>query len=328
MVLDMDENKIYESLFRVFEREFSAIGEYIAFDDDNFSAYSVKIQELHLRICSEIENVLKRLVHKHFLSEIEVKASWEERKSKDLVKADKLEEYSSISESLNKKKMTQVDRNLFGFPDFAFYLEIASENISLDKKSAIFTSMLNSSSDKSVVTPFEIMEGSNVPRWWTAYNKLKHDKISNFSKCTLDDLVNSFAGLFILMVYLTKYYHDKPIFNEQMELRYSGVSVGCNYWDFEATHFQSTNTVEQNLINSFGFEQTITEERYDEYLQHFNKLEEKSLLNSSEKVFTGGRIKSAENAIFHVYVDYKSFASASTPPTIYRQKMQAAVFVN
>lgn len=324
----MYENKIYESLFRVFEREFSTISEYVAFDEKNFNSYSIKIQELHLRICSEIENVLKIVVHKNFLNQEGVSSRWEEKKLKDLLNIKKSDEYLEIKDALNRKKMEQVDRSLFGFPDFSFYLYIASNTINLNKKSVIFTSILDVTSDKSVITPFAVKKGVNVPSWWTAYNRLKHDKVSNFSICTLNDLIHSFAALFILMVYLIKYTNEKPIFNQQMKTNFSEVSIDCSYWDFESIHFKSTNTIEENVYMSIGFQDTITDEEYNLFLRRFNKIEEKSLLYSGSPEFTNEKIASAKSAIFHVFVDYMPFTAASNPKKLFRKKMQAAIFVN
>ena len=53
------DNKIYEGLFNIFELELEEISRFVALTSANMDVYSNKIHELHLRVCSEIENLLK-----------------------------------------------------------------------------------------------------------------------------------------------------------------------------------------------------------------------------------------------------------------------------
>ena len=80
------ENKVYEGIFNIFELELKEISRFVAFTSGNMNVYSNKIHELHLRVCSEVENVLKIVVHKHFASAEEVKNLWETDKSAFLEK--------------------------------------------------------------------------------------------------------------------------------------------------------------------------------------------------------------------------------------------------
>lgn len=43
-----------------------------------------------------------------------------------------------------------------------------------------------------------------VPLWWTAYNKTKHERATNYEKANLKNLLNSVAGLYVLVLYLYK----------------------------------------------------------------------------------------------------------------------------
>ena len=79
------ELKIYEGIFTIFETEFEEIGNFVAFSDGNLGVYSNKIHELHLRVCSEIENILKIVIHKHFVSADDIKTLWDSEKSKGLM---------------------------------------------------------------------------------------------------------------------------------------------------------------------------------------------------------------------------------------------------
>jgi len=45
---------------------------------------------------------------------------------------------------------------------------------------------------------------SGVPFWWTAYNKTKHKRDSEYDKANLKNALNSVAGLFVMVLYLYK----------------------------------------------------------------------------------------------------------------------------
>ncbi|MGA3164642.1 MAG: hypothetical protein ABSF14_00845 [Terriglobia bacterium] len=45
-----------------------------------------------------------------------------------------------------------------------------------------------------------------VPFWWTAYNKIKHQRDSEYGRANLKNALNAVAGLFIMVLYL---YRDK-----------------------------------------------------------------------------------------------------------------------
>ena len=40
------------------------------------------------------------------------------------------------------------------------------------------------------------------PHWWRAYNKVKHRRDTDFHRAHLKNVLNSFAGLFCLLIYL------------------------------------------------------------------------------------------------------------------------------
>ena len=47
-----------------------------------------------------------------------------------------------------------------------------------------------------------------VPFWWTAYNKIKHHRDSEYHQAALKNALNSVAGLFVMVLYL---YKDKAM---------------------------------------------------------------------------------------------------------------------
>ncbi len=45
---------------------------------------------------------------------------------------------------------------------------------------------------------------NGVPDWWTAYNKIKHHRDSEYQRANLKNALNSVAGLFVVTLYLYK----------------------------------------------------------------------------------------------------------------------------
>ena len=55
------------------------------------------------------------------------------------------------------------------------------------------------------LTPWEKWnESGGVPIWWTAYNKVKHHRNTDFHRANLKNTLNSVAGLFVITLYLYK----------------------------------------------------------------------------------------------------------------------------
>lgn len=47
------------------------------------------------------------------------------------------------------------------------------------------------------------------PDWWTPYNMVKHERIKNYKKANLKNVINALAGLYVLENYLVKYIGDR-----------------------------------------------------------------------------------------------------------------------
>jgi len=48
----------------------------------------------------------------------------------------------------------------------------------------------------------EWRKARGVPFWWTAYNKIKHDRDSEYARANLKNALNAVAGLFVVVLYL------------------------------------------------------------------------------------------------------------------------------
>ena len=59
--IELDKKKFFLQLFDLFEKELLTIFEYIAPIENNYHISGNRIHDLHLRICSKIENLAKFL---------------------------------------------------------------------------------------------------------------------------------------------------------------------------------------------------------------------------------------------------------------------------
>ncbi|MGA2465908.1 MAG: hypothetical protein ABSH06_16335 [Thermodesulfobacteriota bacterium] len=73
---------------------------------------------------------------------------------------------------------------------------------------------------------------NNPPYWWTAYNKTKHHRHTEYHRACLKNVLNAVSGLFVVCLYL---YRDKaeqgqlipsPIILRPSEDRFKGVTHG------------------------------------------------------------------------------------------------------
>lgn len=63
------------------------------------------------------------------------------------------------------------------------------------------------------LTPWKNWQNDRTPNWWSAYNKVKHQRSSNFEKANLENTLNAMAGLFLMMLH---FYH-REIKHRRME---------------------------------------------------------------------------------------------------------------
>jgi len=76
---------------------------------------------------------------------------------------------------------------------------------------------------------------NGVPFWWTAYNKTKHQRHSEYQRANLKNALNAVAGLFVMVLYL---YRDKATFGQLVprplmlrvsDAQFGGTTVGLNH---------------------------------------------------------------------------------------------------
>jgi hypothetical protein len=92
---------------------------------------------------------------------------------------------ASQSPHINKKSLSIIDY-------FTYFGQ------SVNKKWVVFWG-----EQPEIITPFKKWQNCNkyeILDWWNAYNKLKHDRILNRSKATLQYTLESIAGLFVAIL--------------------------------------------------------------------------------------------------------------------------------
>lgn len=72
-----------------------------------------------------------------------------------------------------------------------------------------------------------------IPFWWTAYNKIKHNRDSEYHRAALKNALNSVAGLFVMVLYLYKdkatqgELHPSPQLLRVDDSHYDGFTLGA-----------------------------------------------------------------------------------------------------
>ena len=57
--------------------------------------------------------------------------------------------------------------------------------------------------------PWSSWESADSPTWWRSYNKVKHERSSNFLKANLGNMLNALSALFVVNVYLNHKVYEK-----------------------------------------------------------------------------------------------------------------------
>ncbi len=79
------------------------------------------------------------------------------------------------------------------------YEELFNE-LNLSTKEVKINSYEGNFQDGYTLTPFKNWVGKQPAPWWDAFTSLKHDRLSNFKKATLGNVINALAACFILLL--------------------------------------------------------------------------------------------------------------------------------
>jgi hypothetical protein len=91
------------------------------------------------------------------------------------------------------------------------------------------------------LTPWENWNSPDgVPDWWTAYNKIKHHRHSEYHRGNLQNALNAVAGLYVMVLYLYKEKAEeaelvpspqlfRPVEEHFVGTTFGGYEVGIQY---------------------------------------------------------------------------------------------------
>ena len=189
-------NQYHLRYFLQLEKELEHIGNYVEFDKKNFKTFSLEILKLYQAICSQIDAIAKVIA---FLIDdsfdyngrnISINKWWFKIQN----------EY--LSDNSNKSlQVLEIE-----FIDYIKFMPFKKFKYELNEK--------NNS---------KLMPNMKTPQWWIQYNKVKHGRPfftsdsnkTNFSFANLENLLNSFSALFILMLL----YEDKIKYSSNSGVR-------------------------------------------------------------------------------------------------------------
>lgn len=182
---------IYWRYYRELENEFLATRQYVDFKEGNFNTYSVEFLKLYQAVCSEIDVIGKAMAAEYnstfkpndkrnnickWWFEIQHKAKYN----------DKYEDINGTGTMLAATCVCLTDEL-----DLTPWNSFETEQYK-DKKGALRYRTSNS---------------MDIPKWWSAYNKVKHGRAYassmtsselNYTKANLGNVCNAIAGLYIL----------------------------------------------------------------------------------------------------------------------------------
>lgn len=174
----MTKNMFWPIYMRL-EQEFKELSYYITIDKNQLKTYSIKIADLILRASAECENIACELCKKEGIKFVD---------SKGHIR--KVVNFNEYIEALNK-----------------IY------NLQWKNVNPIYENISNNAFDMKL-TPFvkhkikvNGKEKEVIP-WYNAYNKIKHDRIKNYRKANMENLILTLGALFLLNIY----YKDKTFY--------------------------------------------------------------------------------------------------------------------
>ncbi len=151
----------YIRAFVLIQNDLKKLFEYIEPDDNNFLTYSYRIHELFIRTCIEIEANFKAILKENI--------------------------YSPKDKSAKIRK--ENTWNIFDFNKIEITHHLSSYKV--------LVPIWNG--NHSVFQPFKEWKDKTSLSWYTAYNRSKHNRQSEFSQANFNNLINAITGLLIVL---------------------------------------------------------------------------------------------------------------------------------
>ncbi len=190
--------KSYWNYFLELEEQLISTKRFVDFDRANSQTFSIEYLKLLQASCSEIDVVAKIIAEY-------INPDFKHMDTKNIQKWG----YEILTEFPNMTNIKVRFNN--------DYTVLPWENWGYEKYA-----------DKKGATRYKLLEGKSTPEWWTAYNKVKHERTSDYGKgqsnyvrANLDNLVSAMAGLFIIEnLLLASFSADETFTYEKSRLFY------------------------------------------------------------------------------------------------------------
>lgn len=167
--------KSYWNYYLELEEQLIQTKRFVDFDISNYKTFSIEYLKLLQATCSEIDVVAKII-------------------------AEKLDPTFSKLDNKNIQK--------WGFVIQKHFKEIQSEKVSFLNDfyiTPLQNWMYEQYTNKKGHICYRLTSGAETPHWWTAYNKVKHERTSyyqrgktNYCRANLENLISAMAALFVL----------------------------------------------------------------------------------------------------------------------------------
>ncbi len=147
--------------YKLIQDDYQEVCQFIEARDENLDTFSHRVYELYLRVCTEFESICKNLLVDYSYPKALTNPN-------DL----KIYDYEKIYSDTNYLGTSRLDKEVglqFWQPNLKF------------------------------IKPFEDWANGNTLTWYQDYNKVKHNRDSDFSKASFKNLTLSFSGLFLVL---------------------------------------------------------------------------------------------------------------------------------
>lgn len=185
----------YWEYYRELEDDFLATKKFVAFEESNFGTFSLEFLKLYQAVCSEID-----VVGKAIASEVDETFQPDDKKNNIYKWWFCIQDTYRIGDFSRKSIQDYEDGKLIA--------DCTVECLSRFRLSPWLHFRISRGLDKRGMTRFSVVNGS-VPSWWSDYNSVKHHRkvisssregLTNYRKANLGNLLNAFAGLYLLEI--------------------------------------------------------------------------------------------------------------------------------
>jgi len=195
MVFDAFVNNYWE-YYRELEKEFLETQKYVEFCIDNNASFSVEYLKLFQAVCSEID-----VVGKVFAKAVNAAFKPEDRKNNIYKWWYEIQDELLVTDGPFTYMNSSSQPMRFPLQDYKCLL---IEKIELQPWKNFRIEKIH---DNAGRVNYRVVKGCEVPKWWSEYNKVKHNRIVttgdvissiNYPKANFGNVSNAFAALYIL----------------------------------------------------------------------------------------------------------------------------------